>query len=58
MVSGIVNPIALRKAKIVYHFGLSECNRVNKHITNFSYFYSGVFAIVVFGKFRLQVGRE
>ena len=24
------NSIALRKAKIVYNFGLSECNRVNK----------------------------
>ena len=24
------NPIALRKAKILYSFGLSECNRVNK----------------------------
>ena len=24
------NPIALRKAKIVYNFGLSECKRVNK----------------------------
>ena len=24
------NPIALRKAKIVYNFGLSDCNRV-KH---------------------------
>ena len=24
-----VNPIALRKAKIVYNFGLSECSRVN-----------------------------
>ena len=23
------NPSALRKAKIVYYFGLSECNRVN-----------------------------
>ena len=23
------NPIALRKAKIAYNFGLSECNRVN-----------------------------
>ena len=22
------NPVALRKAKIVYNFGLSECNRV------------------------------
>ena len=25
-----LNPIALRKAKIVYNFGLSECNRVNQ----------------------------
>ena len=24
------NPIALRKVKIVYNFGLSECNRVKK----------------------------
>ena len=24
-----LNPIALRKAKIVYNFGLSKCNRVN-----------------------------
>ena len=23
----LFNPIALRKAKIVYNFGLSECNR-------------------------------
>ena len=23
-----INPIALRKTKIVYNFGLSECNRV------------------------------
>ena len=23
-----LNPIALRKAKIAYNFGLSECNRV------------------------------
>ena len=30
------NPIALRKAKIVYNFGLSECNRVkvNVHTLN------------------------
>ena len=26
------NPIALRKAKIVYNFGLSECNRVKIEI--------------------------
>ena len=25
------NPIALRKAKIVYNFGLSGCNRVSLH---------------------------
>ena len=25
-----LNPIALRKAKIAYSFGLSECNRVKK----------------------------
>ena len=25
------NPIALRKAKMVYHFGLSECNRVKSN---------------------------
>ena len=24
----LTNPVALRKAKIVYNFGLSECNRV------------------------------
>ena len=28
MGSSIFNPIALRKAKIVYNFDLSECNRV------------------------------
>ena len=26
-----VNPVALRKAKIAYNFGLSECNRVKNH---------------------------
>ena len=26
------NPIALRKAKIVYNFGLSECSRINIHV--------------------------
>ena len=28
LVIGILNPIALRKAKIVCNFGLSECDRV------------------------------
>ena len=27
-VESTFNPIALRKAKLVYNFGLSECNRV------------------------------
>ena len=27
----IFNPIALRKAKTVYNFGLSECNRVKEN---------------------------
>ena len=26
----LYNPIAFRKAKIAYNFGLSECNRVNE----------------------------
>ena len=30
------NPIALRKAKIVYNFGLSECNRVNSEHSTFN----------------------
>ena len=29
-----INPIELRKAKIVCNFGLSECNRVNESLTN------------------------
>ena len=29
LLTDIVNPIALRSAKIVCNFGLSECNRVN-----------------------------
>ena len=28
----LVNPIALRKAKIVYNFGLSECNWVKARV--------------------------
>ena len=30
------NPIALRKAKIAYNFGLSECSRVKVKILKFS----------------------
>ena len=29
-----INPVALRKAKIVYNFGLSECNRVKHNTTH------------------------
>ena len=40
---GILNPIALRKANIVYNFGLSECNRVkmSRHTSVFQLFYLG-----------------
>ena len=32
----ILNPVALRKAKIVYNFGLSECSRVKGLTTWYS----------------------
>ena len=31
IVASCLNPFALRKAKIVYNFGLSECNRVKDY---------------------------
>ena len=31
----LFNPIALRKSKIVYNLGLSECNRVKGKILKF-----------------------
>ena len=31
----VINPIALRKAKIAYNFGLSECSRVEKTLNTF-----------------------
>ena len=33
---GQLNPIALRKAKIAYNFGLSECNRVKNNPSQFT----------------------
>ena len=36
------NPIALRKAEIVYNFGLSVCNRV-KRVNFIVCFYSRIF---------------
>ena len=38
----LLNPIALRKAKIVYNFGLSKCSRVKV------YRYTDMFFFVVF----------
>ena len=35
-VSVVFNPTALRKAKIVYNFVLSECNRVNFALHTYS----------------------
>ena len=32
------NPNALRKAKIVYNFGFSECNRVKEDVEILPYF--------------------
>ena len=32
--TGRLNPIALRNAKIVYNFGLSECSRVKEFLKN------------------------
>ena len=34
-VINLLNPIALRKAKIVYNFGLPECNRVKDGKTKY-----------------------
>ena len=28
----LINPIALRKAKIIFNFGLSECSRLNTRV--------------------------
>ena len=36
--AGIFNPFALRKAKIVYNFGLSECKRV-KICPNYKHYF-------------------
>ena len=33
---GQLNPIALRKAKIAYNFGLSGCNRVKDNPSQFT----------------------
>ena len=34
-ITSMLNPTALRKAKIAYNFGLSECNRVRVRIFSF-----------------------
>ena len=52
-----MNPIALRKAKIVYNFGLSECTRVKRKtivlaedikIIFFFFFFVAMFSYVFF----------
>ena len=35
LLSHLFNPIALRKAKIVYNFGFSECSRVKERICSY-----------------------
>ena len=47
------SPIALRKAKIAYNFGLSECNRVNK--SKVKYIYSVFFSSGTEGGIKLYL---
>ena len=35
MLTHHINPVALRKAKIAYNFGISECNRVKQNLDNY-----------------------
>ena len=42
-----LNPIALRKAKIVYNFGLSEYNRVNEEVNIFPELFSNLISITM-----------
>ena len=52
------NPIALRKAKIVYNFGLSECNRV-KLSKNFDTFQLQVaLHLLVYQRYSTQNGEN
>ena len=39
----VFNPIALRKAKIVYNFGLSECNRLKVISHSCLYIFLGLY---------------
>ena len=52
-----VNPIALRKAKIVYNFGLSECNRVKELNHSMIFFVVVALLFYVHGK-HLRLCRE
>ena len=45
-----INPIALRKAKIVYNFGLSECNRVKMN----GYTFRGSSCAIIYFAFLLS----
>ena len=43
-----LNPTALRKAKIAYNFGLSECNRVKKPKQQMTKFTSAKFQKILY----------
>ena len=51
-----MNPIATRKAKIVYNFGLSECNRVKRKTIvlskNIKIIFFAIFSFFLFVKSR------
>ena len=49
-----MNPVALRKAKIVYNFGLSECNRVKKINCAFKGHKDHIFAIFSYFFFTVK----
>ena len=44
----ILNPIALREAKIAYNFGLSECNRVKLYLLTLISGTGSVMSIIFF----------
>ena len=43
-----MNPIALRKAKIIYNFGLSECTRVERQTIVLSKFVLSKYIQIIF----------
>ena len=59
-----MNPIALRKAKIVYSFGLSECNRVKRKTIVLSkdikifFFFCNIFLFFEVSKVGISILRK